>query len=152
MPSDKGRISSGNERETPVDLVLVGGGHSHVQVLRRFGMAPRRDVRLILVVDKPIAVYSGMVPGYVAGQYRREELEIDVVPLARRARARVILSSAVGIDAASKRIRLSDRPPLRSAVASFDVGSTIAGLDFPGVRQHPPSTRPLVGLGEGHDP
>jgi len=151
MPSDKGRISSGNERETPVDLVLVGGGHSHVQVLRRFGMAPRRDVRLILVVDKPIAVYSGMVPGYVAGQYRREELEIDVVPLARRAGARVILSSAVGIDAASKRIRLSDRPPLRYDVASFDVGSTIAGLDFPGVRQHALPTRPIVELVERID-
>src|SRR5512134_3563348 len=92
------------ERESPLDLVLVGGGHSHVQILRRFGMAPRGDVRLTLVVDKPVAVYSGMVPGYVAGQYRREELEIDVVPLARRAGARVILSAAVGIDAEARRI------------------------------------------------
>ena len=86
MTSGNGRISSGDERESPrADLVLVGAGHSHVQVLRRFGMAPRPDVRLTLVVDRPIAVYSGMVPGYVAGQYRREELEIDAVPLARRA-------------------------------------------------------------------
>jgi selenide,water dikinase len=80
-----GRVSSEGERR---ELVLVGGGHSHVQVLRRFAMAPRPDVRLTLVVDRPIAVYSGMVPGYVAGHYRREELEIDVVPLARRAGAR----------------------------------------------------------------
>ncbi len=114
-------------------------------------MAPRADVRLTLVVDKPIAVYSGMVPGYVAGQYRREELEIDVVPLARRARARVILSPAVGIDAASKRIRLSDRPPLRYDIASVDVGSTVLGLDLPGVRQHALPTRPIVVLVERID-
>ncbi|HEY7699868.1 MAG TPA: hypothetical protein VIE88_15705, partial [Vicinamibacteria bacterium] len=76
MTSGSGRLSSGDERGTPKDLVLVGGGHSHVQLLRRFGMAQRRDVRLTLVVDRPVAVYSGMVPGYVAGRYRREELEI----------------------------------------------------------------------------
>ncbi|HEX9688438.1 MAG TPA: FAD-dependent oxidoreductase, partial [Thermoanaerobaculia bacterium] len=152
MTFDNGRISSGDEREAPrAELVLVGGGHSHVQVLRRFGMAPRPGVRLTLVVDKPIAVYSGMVPGYVAGQYRREELEIDVVPLARRARARVVLSPAAGIDAASRRIRFSDRPPLRYDVASFDVGSTVAGLDLPGVRQHAIPTRPIVELVERID-
>jgi len=152
VTSGNGRISSGDERETErADLVLVGGGHSHVQVLRRFGMSPRRDVRLTLVVDKPIAVYSGMVPGYVAGRYRRQELEIDVVPLARRAGARVVLSPAVGIDAGSKRIRFSDRPPLRYDVASFDVGSTVAGLDLPGVRQHALSTRPIVELVERID-
>jgi selenide,water dikinase len=114
-------------------------------------MAPRPDVRLTLVVDRPVAVYSGMVPGYVAGQYRREELEIDAVPLARRAGARVILSPAVGIDAASKRIRLSDRPPVRYDVASFDVGSTVAGLELPGVRQHALPTRPIVELVERID-
>jgi selenide,water dikinase len=114
-------------------------------------MAPQPDVRLTLVVDRPVAVYSGMVPGYVAGQYRREELEIDAVPLARRAGARVILSPAVGIDAASKRIRLSDRPPLRYDLASFDVGSTVAGLDLPGVRQHALPTRPIVELVERID-
>ncbi len=152
MAFANGRLPSGDERETPrADLVLVGGGHSHVQVLRRFGMAPRSDVRLTLIVDKPVAVYSGMVPGYVAGQYRREELEIDVVPLARRAGARVILSPAVGIDPASKRIRLSDRPPVRYDVASFDVGSTVAGLDLPGVRQHALPTRPIVELVERID-
>lgn len=149
MTSDNGRSPSEPEQGTRrAELVLVGGGHSHVQVLRRFAMAPRPDVRLTLVVDKPVAVYSGMVPGYVAGQYRREELEIDVVPLGRRAGARVILSPAEGIDAGSKRIRLFDRPPIPYDIASFDVGSTVAGLDLPGVRQHALPTRPIGELVE----
>ncbi|HEM45826.1 MAG TPA: hypothetical protein ENO23_02160, partial [Alphaproteobacteria bacterium] len=52
------------------ELVLVGGGHAHVQVLRRFMMRPIDGVRLTLVVDRYEAVYSGMVPGLVAGDYR----------------------------------------------------------------------------------
>jgi len=48
------------------DLVLVGGGHAHIQVLKRWAMAPVSGARLTLVVDRSVAVYSGMVPGFVA--------------------------------------------------------------------------------------
>lgn len=46
------------------DLVLVGGGHTHIQVLRAWAMDPAPGVRLTVVVDRPVAVYSGMVPGF----------------------------------------------------------------------------------------
>src|SRR5512134_3676759 len=98
------------ERDVRHDLVLVGGGHAHVQVLRRWAMAPVPGVRVTLVVDRPIAVYSGMVPGFVAGQYRRDELEIDVRPLAMRARARCIVAAVTGVDAAARRLALDGRP------------------------------------------
>ena len=125
------------------ELVLVGGGHSHVQVLRRYAMEPPENTRITLIVDIPLAVYSGMVPGFVAGQYRAEELEIDVVPLARRARARVILSPALGIDPEAKHVLVEGRPPVPYDVVSFDIGSTVAGLDLPGVREHAVATRPI---------
>ena len=64
------------------DLVLVGGGHAHIQVLKRWAMGPVPETRLTVVVDRPVAVYSGVVPGLVAGEYSREDLEIDVRPLA----------------------------------------------------------------------
>jgi selenide,water dikinase len=125
------------------ELVLVGGGHAHVQVLRRLAMDPPVRTRVTVVVDTPIAVYSGMVPGFVAGQYRREELEIDVLPLARRAGARVVLAPMTGLDAQRRRIRLAGRPSIPFDVASLDVGSTVAGLDLPGVREHAVPTRPI---------
>lgn len=133
------------ENELPAqDLVLVGGGHAHVQVLRRWMMSPLSGVQLTLVVDRPVAVYSGMVPGLVAGDYRQADLEIDVVPLARRARARVLLSAATRIDPDARLIHLDcDRPPLPYDVASLDVGSTVRGLDLPGVREHALATRPI---------
>ena len=108
------------------DLVLVGGGHTHVQVLRHAAMHPDPATRITVVLDTPVAVYSGMVPGFVAGQYAAEDLEIDVVPLARRAGARVILSAALSVDAAERRIELLGRPPIRYDVASLDIGSIVA--------------------------
>jgi selenide, water dikinase len=128
------------------DLVLVGGGHAHIQVLRRWAMAPVPGARLTLVVDRTVAVYSGMVPGFVAGQYSSEDLEIDVRPLALRAGARCIVAAATGVDADAHRILLDSRPPIAYDTVSLDVGSTVAGLDIPGVRQHAIPTRPIGGF------
>lgn len=125
-------------------LVLVGGGHAHVQVLRRFAMDPPPGARLVVVLDQPIAVYSGMVPGFVAGDHPLSALEIDVVPLARRAAAAVILSAAVDLDPIRREIHFADRPPLRFDLASLDVGSTVRGQDLPGVAEHALSTRPIA--------
>ena len=127
-------------------VVLVGGGHSHVQVLRRMMMRPWPEARVTVVLDTPVAVYSGMVPGFVAGQYRASELEIDVVPLARLAGAELILSPAVGVDPANRRVRLEGRAPLAYDYVSFDIGSTVAGLDLPGVRERARATRPIARL------
>ncbi len=125
------------------ELVLVGGGHAHVQVLRRFAMRPPPGVHLTLVVDRAEAVYSGMLPGFVAGEYACAELEIDVVPLARRARARVVLAPALRVDPAQARIEVEGRPPLAYDLASLDVGSSVRGLELPGVLDHALSTRPI---------
>jgi selenide,water dikinase len=125
------------------ELILVGGGHAHVQVLRRWAMAPVPGVHLTVVVDHPTAVYSGMVPGFVAGQYTADELEIDVRPLAMRVGARCIVSRATGLDVGDHRLRLDGRPPLAYDTISFDVGSTVAGQDLPGMREHALATRPI---------
>lgn len=127
----------------PRTVVLVGGGHTHVQVLRRWAMDPPANIRLQVVLDRPVAVYSGMVPGFVAGDYALHELEIDVLPLARRAKAGVILSAAIGLDPVRREISIEGRPPIRFDLASIDVGSTVRGLGLPGVSKHTLATRPI---------
>lgn len=122
-------------------LVLVGGGHAHVQSLCSRELAARCE--LVLVVDRPLAVYSGMVPGFVAGDFRQDELEIDLRPLAERAGARLVLERAVRIDVDRRRIELSSGASVDYDLASFDVGSTVSGLELPGVRAHTAPTRPI---------
>jgi selenide,water dikinase len=135
-------------RSSPVDahLVLVGGGHTHVQVLRRWITRPVDGVRLTVVLDRAEAVYSGMVPGFVAGDYATHELEIDVVALARRAGAGVVLAPATGIDPAARRLHVEGQAPIAWDVASLDVGATVRGRDLPGVREYALATRPIRSL------
>ena len=114
-----------------------------MQVLRRWMMSPLPGVRLTLVLDRPEAVYSGMVPGFVAGDYQASELEIDCVPLARRAGARLVLAAATGLDPVGRRLELEDRPAIAYDVLSFDVGSMVRGSELPGVREHALATRPI---------
>ncbi len=125
------------------EVVLVGGGHVHVQVLAKLAMEPIDGARVTVVLDHPIAVYSGMVPGFIAGQYSAEELEIDVVPLARRAGANVVLARATHLDVKQRRLHVVGRPPLRYDYASINIGSTVAGLETPGVRELAVPSRPI---------
>ena len=104
------------------DIVLVGAGHSHVQVLRRFGMRPEPGVRLTVIAREVHTPYSGMLPGHVAGRYDRDEMHIDVARLARFADARLIPSEVTGLDLDSQRVVMRDRPPLRYDVLSLNTG------------------------------
>ena len=128
-------------------LVLIGGGHTHVQVLRRLVMQPDPSVHVTVVTDRPAAGYSGMIPGHVAGQYSAAEVSIDLVPLARRAGAAIVLRRATRIDTEARTVHLADgRPPLPWELCSINIGSTVSGLDTPGVREHVVSTRPIHDL------
>ena len=131
------------------NVVLVGGGHAHVQVLERWRTRGLAGCRLTLVVDRPSAIYSGMVPGFVAGQYSEADLSIDLPALAQHAGARLVLAAARRIDARARRIELDDGRDVSYDLASIDVGSTAAGLSVPGAREFAIPVRPIHALIEG---
>jgi selenide,water dikinase len=130
--------------DTPLtrDLVLVGGGHAHALVLRRWGMAPLAGARLTLIDPGPTAPYSGMLPGHVAGYYPRAALDIDLVRLARFAGARLITGRATGIDPVARRIRVGARE-VAYDVASLDIGITSDMPTLPGFADHAVPAKPL---------
>ena len=103
-------------------MVLLGGGHAHVQVLKAFGMKPQPGLRFTVVASEPEAPYSGMLPGYVAGVYRWDELHIDLARLATFAAARFVHAEATGLDLDAKRVLFADRPPMRFDALSMNTG------------------------------
>src|SRR5690242_3372878 len=125
------------------DLVLVGGGHAHVHVLKRFGMAPPPGVRVSLITRDLETPYSGMLPGYVAGLYEFACCHIDLLRLARFAGARLIHDEAIGLDRAARHVRCRDHPPIRYDIVSLDIGSTPRSDDVPGAAEHTVAVKPI---------
>lgn len=127
------------------DIVLVGGGHTHALVLRMWGMKPLPGVRLTLVNPGPVAAYSGMLPGFVAGHYQRDELEIDLVRLARFAGARLVMGRVEGIDRARRRVHVPGRADIAYDILSLDIGVT---SDMPALAGFSDFAVPAKPLGE----
>ncbi|NQY12535.1 MAG: selenide, water dikinase SelD [Henriciella sp.] len=115
------------------DLVLLGGGHTHALVLRKWAMKPLPGVQVTLVNPDVKAPYTGMLPGFVAGHYQRKDLDIDLVRLARAAGARLIVDRAIGLDPVAQTVQLADRPDIAFDILSIDIGisSRIPNSDGP---------------------
>ena len=126
------------------DLVLVGGGHAHVHVLKSFGMRPVEGVRVTLIARDVETPYSGMLPGYVAGSYSFEECHIDLGRLARFAGARLVRDEAIGFDRTARRVLTRRHPPIRYDFLSLDIGSAPRADDVPGAAEHAIPVKPIA--------
>lgn len=105
------------------DLVLVGGGHTHVQVLKSFAAVSLPGVQVTLLTREPQSPYSGMLPGHVAGLYSRAEMHIDLLPLCRAADARLIVGEVTGLDPDGRWVHLKGRPSQRFDWLSLNTGA-----------------------------
>ena len=130
------------------DLVLLGGGHTHVLLIKALAMRPIPSVRITLVSEKTLTPYSGMLPGYVAGQYSLEQTNIDLNALCRKAGVRWIKARCTGIDADEKRLNLAGLPELEFDVLSVDIGST-PDQRIAGACQYALGVKPIAGFQQG---
>ncbi len=117
-------------------LLLLGGGHAHAVVLRDFCGA---DVTL--VTPFPHHIYSGMVPGFIAGHYRLDEIRIDLASLAARAGVKLVIGRVAALDAAKRVARLEDGRELQYDIASLNLGSSPAAA--PGSAEHALAAKPF---------
>ena len=125
------------------DIVLVGGGHAHVYVLKAFAMRPERGVRLTLIARDLETPYSGMLPGLVAGLYTRDQAHIDLVRFAAVTGTRLIHAEAIGLDRQQKRVQLADRAPIAYDVLSIDVGIVPDLASILGAAEHGLAVKPI---------
>ena len=123
-------------------VLLVGGGHSHVEVLRRFARKPDPDIELTLVSPGATTPYSGMLPGTIAGHYTNEQASIALGPLTHWAGARFVRGEVVALDLHTRTVKLAAGGFRAFDLVSLDVGSSPA-MTVPGAKEHTLGVKPV---------
>lgn len=124
-------------------LLLLGGGHAHVEVMRDLGRSPPPDTRVRVVSRTRLTPYSGMLPGLVAGHYRAEEAHIDLAWLARSTGCELVEAEANRLDPLRREVRCVGGARLGYDLISIDIGSTPATAGVPGVETHALPVKPV---------
>jgi selenide,water dikinase len=132
-------------------LLLVGGGHAHVLALEAFARDPAPGATITLVSKDRLTPYSGMLPGHLAGTYKRDEIHIDLERLARACGAGLILDQAVGFDRAARRVQLKGGGELAYDILSIDIGITPDLAGIAGADEHALAVKPIGSLLEKWD-
>ena len=128
-------------------LVMLGAGHAHVHLLSTLASQPMASVQVTLVAPYARQIYSGMLPGFVAGHYRLEDCAIPLAPLLTNSVVKHLQRSAVAIDASARLLTLDDGNTLGYDVLSVNSGpvldrATIEQI-MPGAREHALFVRPI---------
>lgn len=104
-------------------LILAGGGHAHLSVLRALARKKPADLEVLLITPGRYQNYSGMLPGWMAGHYTKDQCQIDLQPLAHAAHAHRVDDSIAGMDADSRYVCLKDGRQIKYDLLSLDIGS-----------------------------
>ncbi|MBU8545947.1 MULTISPECIES: FAD-dependent oxidoreductase [Roseomonadaceae] len=127
-------------------LLLLGGGHAHVEVLRQWAAHPLPGWRVTLLTREWMSPYSGMLPGVIAGLYQPEEALIDITALTARCNAALILDRATGIDPRRRRVQRAQGADVDWDLLSIDTGATPDVGRVPGAAEHALPLKPIDAL------
>lgn len=105
-------------------VVLLGIGHTNAHIVGMWQRQATVDTKLVCISNFPIATYSGMLPGMLAGQYQPEQMQIDLRRLCKAAGAELVLDDVVGLNLADRQLLFRERPPLAFDALSIGIGST----------------------------
>eukprot|EP01130_Rhizamoeba_saxonica_P008899 TRINITY_DN3604_c0_g1_i3.p1 TRINITY_DN3604_c0_g1~~TRINITY_DN3604_c0_g1_i3.p1 ORF type:complete len:308 (-),score=48.13 TRINITY_DN3604_c0_g1_i3:315-1238(-) len=131
-----------------LQIVFVGAGHANSLALKEVAskLKPSDSVELTLISDYPMAYYSGMLPGSIAGFYTESDISIDVISLCKYCNTRWIQGALVELNPEEQILYLDSGEEVYYDYCSINIGSTTRGNDTPGVEQYSISTRPLIEL------
>ena len=124
-------------------LLLLGGGHAHVHLLKSLAGAPLPDVDVTLVSPYDRQIYSGMLPGWVAGHYALGDCLIPLAPLVNVANIRFVQTAAIRIDPHAASVHCADGSELLYDWLSIDTGTAFDPAAIDGAAEHALLVRPL---------
>ncbi len=116
------KMNSSSKKQIEKDLVLIGGGHSHLNVLKSFSMYKIDGLRITLISDVYETPYSGMLPGFIENDYSLEDIQIDLYKICFHGNFRFINCKVNNIDGNKNLIYFKNRPPLSFDYLSINIG------------------------------
>eukprot|EP00571_Detonula_confervacea_P001707 CAMPEP_0172330682 /NCGR_PEP_ID=MMETSP1058-20130122/61530_1 /TAXON_ID=83371 /ORGANISM="Detonula confervacea, Strain CCMP 353" /LENGTH=525 /DNA_ID=CAMNT_0013047907 /DNA_START=122 /DNA_END=1699 /DNA_ORIENTATION=- len=140
-------------------VVLIGGGHAHVQVIKSLNAHSRPSHINVTLIDlQSTASYSGMVPGCVSKLYTLDQVQIALDSLAEWSGIEFVCGKVVGMSIENdgeKMVIVEEtdengnyiKKEIPFDVVSIDIGSTTRDFtSIPGASEHTISTRPISDL------
>jgi NADH dehydrogenase FAD-containing subunit len=107
-------------------LLLIGGGHAHLSILRSLLHEEISDLEVTLITSSKFQYYSGMFSGFTEGLYNEEEIRIDLESLCGRASVSFIEDTIISFDPMQKVLLGFSGGIYSFDVISFDIGSGIS--------------------------
>ena len=134
--------------EIPItnDLVLIGGGHSHLSVLMKLSKKPLNGNRITLITNEIDTPYSGMIPGYIEGIYSWRDSHIDLYRLCLKLNVRFIHAEVERVSAHEKEIYFKDRPKIKFDVLSINTGIQSNNREIKGAAKYCLPVKPISKL------
>ena len=133
------------------DLVLLGAGHSNIEVLKKFGTKPIDGLRLTVISNSYFSTYSGMLPGYLQGIYDWKEINIDLAKLCRVYGHRLIISNVIKIDTKNNLVFLENRPSINYDYLSINLGIKTDSSKIKGAEKNCLKLKPISSIKENFD-
>jgi NADH dehydrogenase FAD-containing subunit len=128
-------------------LVLIGAGFGHLQALRELATNRPADLTVTLVTPVLRPLYAAMLPGFIVGEYAREDMVLPLDEVIERSGARLVQGTCTGLDAAARTVTLSDGQVLPFTVLGLNTGTPYdrdaIEHDMPGAREHALLLRPF---------
>ena len=106
-------------------LVLIGGGHTNVLLMRKWFMCPKLmpEIPVSIISRDYHLVYSAMFPSVISKSISLDESLIDIQSLAKNAKISFIKDEVKDIDFNSQKIVLNKRPSVNYSRLVLNYGS-----------------------------
>jgi pyridine nucleotide-disulfide oxidoreductase family protein len=124
-------------------LLLAGGGHAHAIVLRELARQRPPGIEVLMVTPYDRQLYSGMLPGWIAGHYALDELAIPLLPLVQAAGAQILLDRITRVHPATNRVITAGGVTLEYDLLSLGTGSEVAAHLIEGASRWAVPLRPV---------
>lgn len=107
-------------------LLLAGAGHAHIGLLRRIAnkrLDDPKEVEVSVITEQPQTIYSGMLPGWMAGHYNLRDISINITDLCKRARVTLIQRPIIAVDADKQTVTTAENESLDYELLSLNTGA-----------------------------